>query len=330
MRSVWQHHKRVAYVVSGSRRSALSNIVLAPNAPFFQHFDLMDIGSLSPADAATLLVECSRDAVPIPAETAASLVQTFGGHPFYLQLAGEAVSSGPAEADPASVKAILQSLVFSRTGRLALYFQNVFDRLVGNSSTLAATLVALSAGPRPLGELASAINASPASTLKYLARLEDAVSAPEGGRYALADPVFAIWLRWRSPGGAVVPMSVLGDEAEEAVAAQLAKMGFELVYKSRASRGAFDLLALRGTVQLGVQVKRRPLPLTFTRSEWQRMAADARRFGWSWIVAANARSETHLLDPARARKGKQIRLTEDAVIDNLLHWLEQSLPSSQG
>ena len=38
-------------------------------------------------------------------------------------------------------------------------------------------------------------------------------------------------------------MTIVGDEAEQAVAAFLAGLGFDLVYQSRASRGAFDLLA---------------------------------------------------------------------------------------
>ena len=48
---------------------------------------------------------------------------------------------------------------------------------------------------------------------------------------------------------------------ERVVAEHLARSGFELVYQSRGSRGAFDLLATRGAQQLGVQVKRSPLPL---------------------------------------------------------------------
>jgi hypothetical protein len=48
--------------------------------------------------------------------------------------------------------------------------------------------------------------------------------------------VFELWLRWRSPGGAAVPMSVIGDEAERAVAENLAHLGFDLVYQSRVAR----------------------------------------------------------------------------------------------
>jgi len=65
----------------------------------------------------------------------------------------------------------------------------------------------------------------------------DAVVRGSDGRYRLADPVFGLWLSWRQPGGTVVPMQVIDDEAEQQVAQHLARMGFDLVYPSRASRG---------------------------------------------------------------------------------------------
>jgi len=47
----------------------------------------------------------------------------------------------------------------------------------------------------------------------------------------------ALWLGWRAPGGAAVPMGVLGDEGERPVARSLAALGFAGVYESKASRG---------------------------------------------------------------------------------------------
>lgn len=98
-------------------------------------------------------------------------------------------------------------------------------------------------------------------------------------------------------------MGILGDEGEREVAARLAAMGFDLVYQSRASRGAFDLLATRGAAQLGVQVKRSPLPLRFTRARWIRMEAEAARLGWVWVVAAEDPGEggSSSIRPRRGR-----------------------------
>ena len=175
-----------------------------------------------------------------------------------------------------------------------------------------------------LTDVANAIGAPVGATTRYIERLGDAVLKRQDGRYELADPVFALWLRWRAPGGTVVPMSVIGDEAEFTVARALAQMGFELVYQSRASRGAFDLFAVRAGWQLGVQVKRMALPLRFKKNEWNRMTADADRLGWQFVIAAVTpppQSRLFFLDPEHARVGRTIALDEDASIDNLLLWM---------
>jgi Holliday junction resolvase len=118
-------------------------------------------------------------------------------------------------------------------------------------------------------------------------------------------------------------MTVVGDEAEREVAIQLANLGFDLVYQSRASRGAFDLLAIRASVQLAVQVKRSPLPIAFKPAAWRRMTADAARLGWRWTIAAvPPGGPVRFLDPAKARRGKEVRLGEAAAIDNLAAWLD--------
>lgn len=86
--------------------------------------------------------------------------------------------------------------------------------------------------------------------------------------------------------------------------------------------GAFDLLATRGTSQLGLQIERSPLPIRFEKAEWNRMHADAERWGWRFTIASVAEQRVTFLDPERARIGREVRLHQDAVIDNVLRWLE--------
>jgi AAA+ ATPase superfamily predicted ATPase len=128
----------------------------------------------------------------------------------------------------------------------------------------------------------------------------------------------------RRPGGTVVPMSVIGDEAEQVVARELSAMGFDLVYQSRASRGAFDLLATRAAAQLGVHVERSSLPLRFTKAEWSRMTAEAAELTWRWVVAAVAPDGTiSILDPGKPKRGREVRLDASATIENLLQWIDR-------
>jgi AAA+ ATPase superfamily predicted ATPase len=327
VRSVWQKHKHVSYVISGSARSMLEELVTNRHSPFFQHFAVLELGPLSREDTIRLLTEGSGGGRPIPAAIAEEVHATIGGHPFYLQLMGEALSAQRESAEGPSVKEAIGELLFSRTGRLALYFQNEFRRLVGRASTLAATLEALAAGPRRLTDVARSIGAQSGATAGYIHRLEDVVERGEDGRYRLADPVFGLWLRWRSPGGTVVPATLLGSEAEKRAAEVLARMGFDLVYQSRASRGAFDLLAARGPCLVGIQVKRSGLPVRIPLTAWKRMEADGARLGWRWAIAVLTPPPEEailLLDPTRARRRKTVSLSRAAVIENFLAWVDRA------
>jgi Holliday junction resolvase len=172
-------------------------------------------------------------------------------------------------------------------------------------------------------EVARKTGASSGAAVRYLERLKDAVTRDDQQRWSIVDPVFALWLRWRQPGGAVVPMSVIGDEAEQHIGRVLSELGFELVYQSRASRGAFDLLGVRCGIQVGIQVKRSPLPLRFSKAAWARLHSDARRLGWRCLVAAvTPEGKVFFFDPARARVGGAVTLSEGLALDTVLRWLE--------
>lgn len=322
-RAIWQRHRRTTYVICGSERSLLRQLVTSERSPFFQHFDFMELGPMAAAEAQVLLERTAPPGRAIPAAIGKQAVEVLGGHPFYLQLFGEVLTGGAPPYDAGTVRQAYSELMFTRTGRLALYFEREFDRLVGNAATLATTLEALADGPLRTMEIARRTGASSGATVRYLERLGDAVVRGDDQRWSLVDPVFGMWLRWRQPGGTVVPMTVLGDEAEREVARRLAELGFELVYQSRASRGAFDLLGVRAGLQVGIQVKRSALPVRFSRSAWARLRSDARRLGWRWLVAAvTPETQVHFFDPGRVRAGAAIALREDHALDNVLRWLE--------
>jgi AAA+ ATPase superfamily predicted ATPase/Holliday junction resolvase len=321
MRTVWQRHSRVGYVISGSEPTVLRELVSSRQSPFFQHFRILELGDLPRADGVGLLVQGG-----VPDALAQRAVDVLGAQPFYLQLLGEELLSVGPPLDESALKEALQLTLFRRTGRLALYFEREHTMLVGQSASLAAVLDALAeAGPEGarLAALARRVGAATGATVRSIERLGDAVERGDDGHYRLADPVFGLWLRWRRPAGSVVPMALVGDDAERATAAALARLGFELVYQSRASRGAFDLLAIRAATQLGVQVKRRALPLTFSKEEWSRMEAESTRLGWRPVVAAvDDREAVTFLDPSKARRGRTIRLGSDATIENLPAWTD--------
>lgn len=67
--------------------------------------------------------------------------------------------------------------------------------------------------------------------------------------------------------------------------------------------------------------------LRFGKREFNRMTADAKRWGWHWVVASvDETGEVWILDPSKARRGREIRLGGDATIDNLLAWIDAKPP----
>lgn len=54
IRSVWQRHRRAAYVVSGSGRTMLEDMVTREDSPFFQHFSLLRIEPFTTGEAAVI------------------------------------------------------------------------------------------------------------------------------------------------------------------------------------------------------------------------------------------------------------------------------------
>jgi Holliday junction resolvase len=324
-RAIWQRHRRTTYVICGSERGLLQKLVTSERSPFFQHFDFMELGPMAAADARHLVEKTAPPGRAISSAIASQAVEILGGHPFYLQLFGEVLTAGEPPYDDGLVRQVYSELLFSRTGRLALYFERELVRVVGNAATLASTLEALADGPLRTNEIARRTGASSGATVRYLERLGDAIARDLEQRWYLVDPVFAMWLRWRQPGGTVVPMTVIGDEAELEIARKLSGLGFELVYQSRASRGAFDLLGVRAGIQVGLQVKRAALPVRFSKSAWARLHSDARRLSWRWLVAVvTPESQVRFFDPGSAVLGSSVTLTEDRALDNVLEWLEEA------
>lgn len=325
LRSAWQKHRRVSYVVSGSARSMMTDLVASQRSPFFGHFELLEVGEFERADAIELLVDSAVPGKPVSRALAERAVTTLGGNPFYLQLLGEQLAAITAPLDDDAFKEALSRLLFHRTGRLALFFESELARVVGRSAASLALLEQLARGAARPVDLQRATRLSSSSVVNYLARLGDFVRARQDGTWELTDRVLALWLAWRAPGGAAVPMTVIGDEGERMVAQALAELGFELVYQSKASRGAFDLLAIRAGVMVGVQVKRSPLPLHFSAAAWKRMEAEGLRLGWLRVVASvTDEGVVTFLDPAKQRRKKGSSRSATAAIENLLSWVDHA------
>jgi Holliday junction resolvase len=195
----------------------------------------------------------------LPQSRKEALIQLTNGHPFYLQILGEEIckNSLRKKVPAAAFKESIQNTLFNSTGRLFLYFQDLFAKCTRNSTSAERILVAIANGNQSNAEIAGALHQSTGEAGSLILRLLSLdVIVKENKRYFFRDPVFARWVQgarsfWKTK---MTPVLV-GTAAEKAVAEKLSAEGFSAIYQSKASRGAFDLLAIFNSYKVGLQIK---------------------------------------------------------------------------
>jgi len=259
-RSYWQKQKGVNYFVSGSQIYMLEKIIFAEESPFFQHFNHMTLREFPAAEASRMIDSLFLSSgYALQKSRKESLIQLTNGHPFYLQILGEEIckTSSRKKVDDAAFKEAIQNTLFSSTGRLFLYFQDLFAKCARHSTSAERILVAIANGNQGSAEIARTLNQSTGEIGSLLLRLLSLdVIVKENKRYFFRDPVFARWVQgtrsfWKTK---MTPVLV-GTAAEKAVAEKLSAEGFSAIYQSKASRGAFDLLAIFNSYKVGLQIK---------------------------------------------------------------------------
>jgi AAA ATPase domain len=275
MRAVWQEHEHVSYWATGSAVSLLGALFTDRRSPLHGHFRIVPVRPFAPTDAADLLVTRTRPDLRDPQERRAAdlAVDALGGSPFYIQVLGEELDLRGLRLTSAAVKSVLQEILLSPSGRLALHLQGVLEADAG-SGQQRAVLRALARGPASLAELTRASpSLTRAATHAMLRRLEATdlvLRNHETHRFRVADPALAAHLR---SGGltAEPPPSVLGEIGEREAAHHLMEQGLRPVYQSYRSLGPADLLLLEPGRRLAIQVKRAKLPLYFSETEHRRL-----------------------------------------------------------
>ena len=329
LREEWQQQRNCNYIVSGSAVSLLRQITEDPSAPFFQHFTPLHLGPLPQKEGVELLVEFSRrSGAAIPVSLARRMVELVGTNPYYLQILGEETVLGTTSdrPDEEDWKRVCQRVLLQPSGRLYQYFELLHQKVVGRSSLLEKILVALSAGPARGSEIAASIGITQNRLGSKLPLLEaQDVVAKKDASYGLCDPCYALWLKAaRGPVSSVAAPLLLGEASEQNVARELARQGVGLVYQSRASRGAFDLLAVYQTHQIGLQVRRiKKYPVYISERQIGRMRRDARTMGWHAALAFDLDDAVfvHALDQGTETKRGR-RYNQETALRHILDVLE--------
>jgi hypothetical protein len=154
-------------------------------------------------------------------------------------------------------------------------------------------------------------------------RLKDAVSRTADERYRVTDPTFALWLRSKRRGeGTVVPMSLVGDEAHQAVAHALAAMGFDLSI-SPASPGVFSLLPSGEACRRAFRSSGRRCRCASARPSGRRAGGGLQARTALVVAAVDRDGSITALDPHNAARAREVRLRARAVIENVLLWRDR-------
>ena len=333
LREEWQEQRRCNYIVSGSAVSLLRQITENPSAPFFQHFTPLHLGPLPEQEAVSLLAGFSRrSGAAIPERLCRRMIGLVGATPYYLQVLGEelVLAARDGKPDDNAWKRVCQRVLLQPSGRLYQYFELLHQKVAGRSSLLEKILVALSERPARGSEIAAAIGVTQNRLSSKLPLLEaQDVVVKQRGSYGLCDPCYALWLRAaHGPVSSVAAPLLLGEASERNVAREAARQGVGLVYQSRASRGAFDLLAVYQAAHIGVQVKKiAQFPVYVSEREIGRMRHDARALGWRAVLAFDSEDGVSFHAPASGRKTKRgRRYTQETALRHILDALEE-LPS---
>jgi len=91
----------------------------------------------------------------------------------------------------------------------------------------------------------------------------------------------------------------------------LAADGFRGVYQSRASRGAFDLLAIHDTRVFGLQVKTGTPPFHLRAQEKARLLAHATRLRFVPVLALVDQDSVRFFDLRRTRRRGALKIRRD-------------------
>ena len=275
MRSVWQGHEKVSYWGTGSQVSMLTRLFTDRRSPFHGHFQLVEVPPFAVEQATELLLERLPDRLegPQAGDAARMAVEALGAHPFYVQLLGEELELRQIELTRQGINSVLQEILLSPSGRLALHLQGVIEADAGKGHQL-AVLRALASGEASLSEL---VSRRPSfgrdATHAVLRRLEAADLVTRDHRthrFRVADRALAAYLRMGglSPDP---PPAVIGAQGERIAARHLMGQGLRPVYQSYRSLGPADLVVLEPGRRLAIQVKATPSLVTLSESEFQRM-----------------------------------------------------------
>ena len=194
LRSHWQEHNDVAYILYGSKKHMMLNIFGEYNSPFYRFGDLMFLPKIGNADWVEYLTgRFVQTGKSIDEQTASYLANAVDNHSYYVQqLAQYAWLRTEFVCDKTIVDSALQAIMDS----LSLQFVNLMDSLTDKQRNY---LCAISDNVTSLSSAAvlDAYRLGTSANIRIMKQslLKRDLIDVSGHTVEIQDPLFSLWLR---------------------------------------------------------------------------------------------------------------------------------------
>ena len=195
LRSVWQHHQRVAYCLYGSKRSMLARLFEHKSMPFYKFGDVFYLDKIDiPHWRMYIMKQFRKTGKSIPSNLAVQIAEWMHGHPYYVQQFSHMVwITTSDEVNENILNAALDDLIHQNS--------SLFEKdMEGLSNTQVNFLRALSEGVNQSMSSSDILLKYQLGTSANVVKIKKALENKEiieihEGKPVFVDPAFELWLK---------------------------------------------------------------------------------------------------------------------------------------
>lgn len=194
LRSSWQHHKNVCYILYGSKRSMMSSMFEQQNMPFYKFGDIMYLNKIEAKHFRKFIMQVfTRTGKTISEKQAAAITELMDNHPYYIQQYAHILWNN-------TKKEVTNELMDQTTTDIIGRNELLFDQMFNNLSTFQKQVLRMLIFEK--GEKYTSTSNILQYNLGNSSAVIQALNALEkkeiidrfAGKPIFLDPVFRMWL----------------------------------------------------------------------------------------------------------------------------------------